>query len=127
MCQMEAHILALVVIDVDGHFLNQVERFAIGRFEILEIGPENVIILAGRQALFKLAVVVGIDFPARLVGLVFAAPDFYVNSIHWSVVGTPHSSNDDSVRLSSGFLSCEQAIPRTESRQENESGNNSEE
>src|SRR5215831_7082788 len=127
MCQMEAHILALVVIDVDGNFLDQVERFSVGWLEVLEIGPENVVILARRQALFKLATVVGIDFPARLIGLVFAATDFYVNSIHWTVIGSPHGPDDHGVRLSSGFLSCEEAIPRTEGRQENESGNNSEE
>src|SRR5215468_2681106 len=109
-----------------GNFLDEVEGFAVGGFEPLEIGPENVIGLARRQALFKLAVVIGIDFPARLIGLVFAASDLYRDSIDGSVVGSPHRPNDHSVGLSSGFLSCEQTIPRTESRQENESGNNPE-
>jgi len=125
-CQVEAHILALVVVDVDGNFLDQVEGLAVGWLEALEVGPENVVRFAGWQPLFKLAVVVGKDFPARLIGLVFAAPDLHGHSIHRSVIGAPHGPDNHSVRLSSGFLSCEQAIPRTESRQENESGDNPE-
>jgi hypothetical protein len=125
-CQVQADVLAFIVIDVDGNLLDEVEGFSIGRLEILEIGPENVVILARRQALFKLAAVIRIDFPSRLIGLVFAAPDFDVNSIHRSVVRAPHGPDNYSVRLSSGFLSCEQAIPRTESWQEDESGDNPE-
>src|SRR5215831_16145280 len=102
------------------------EGLAVGWLEVLEIGPENVVGLARRQALLKLAAVVGIDFPARFIGLVFAAADLHEDSIHWSVIGSPHGPYNHCVRLSSEFLSCEQAIPRTESRQENESSDNPE-
>jgi hypothetical protein len=123
---VEADVLAFVVVDVDGNFLDEVERLAVGWLEVLEIGPKNVVGLTRRQALLKFPVVVGIDFPARLIGLVFAAPDLDGDSIHWSVVRAPHGPDNHSVGLSSGFLSCEQAIPRTESRQENKSGDNPE-
>jgi hypothetical protein len=123
---VQADVLAFVVVDVDGNFLDEVERLAVGWLETLEIGPENVVGLARRQALLKFAVVVGINFPARLIGLVFAAPDLDGDSIYGSVVRAPHGPDNHSVWLSSGFLSFEQAIPRTESRQENKSGDHSE-
>lgn len=33
MCEVQSDVLALVVVDVDGDLLNQVERLAIGGFE----------------------------------------------------------------------------------------------
>jgi hypothetical protein len=123
---VEADVLAFVVVDVDGNLLDEVEGLAVDWLEVLEIGPENVVILTRGQALLKLAVVVGVDFPARFIRLVFATADLHRDPIHWPVVGSPHGSDNHSVRLSSGFLSFEQAIPRTESRQENKSGDNSE-
>jgi hypothetical protein len=126
MCQVHSNVLALVVVDVDCDFLDQVERLAIGGFEVLEVSPENVVGLAGRQALLELTMVVRIDFPSRFVRLVFATPDLYGDSIDRSVVGSPHGPYDHGVGFPSGFLSCQQAIPRTESWLENESGDNSE-
>jgi hypothetical protein len=122
---MEADVLAFIFIDVHRYLLDEVDGLAIGWFESFEIGPENVVGLAGRQALFEFAVVVGIDFPSHLIGLVLAAADFDGDSIYRCVVGSPHRPNDYSVGFSSG-LGCEQAIPRTEGRQENESGDNPE-
>jgi hypothetical protein len=117
---MKADILALVVVDMDGDLLNQVEGLAVGGFEILQIGPENVVGLAGWQALFEFAVVVGVDLPSRLVRLVFATTDLYCDSIHRSIIGSPHCPYDHGVRFPIGFLSMELASPGTEIRQENE-------
>ena len=118
--QMKTNVLALVVVDMDGDLLHEMEGFAVGGFEVLQIGPENVVGVAGWQALLEFAVVVGIDFPSRLVRLVFATPDLHRNSIHRSVIGTPHRPHDDGVRFAFGFLSIEQATRGTEVRQERE-------
>ena len=32
-CEVQSNVLALVVVDVDGDFLNEVKRFAVGGFE----------------------------------------------------------------------------------------------
>jgi hypothetical protein len=117
---MKANVLALVVVDMDGDFLDEVEGFAVGGFEILQIGPENVVGVAGWQALLEFAVVVGIDFPSRLVRLIFATPDLYGDSIYRSVIGTPHRPHDHGVGFPFGFLSIEQVTPGTEIRQEKE-------
>jgi hypothetical protein len=117
---MKTNVLTLVVVDMDGDLLHEVEGFPVGGFEILQIGPENVVGFAGWQALLEFAVVVGIDFPSRLVGLVFATPDFYADSIHRSIIGTPNGPHDHGVGFPFGFLSMEQTTPGTEIRQENE-------
>jgi hypothetical protein len=104
--QVETYILAFVFINVHGNLLDEVNGLAIGWLESLEIDPENVVGIAGWQPLFEFAVVVGIDFPARLIGLIFAAPDLNSDSIDWSVVRSPHGPNDHRVGLSSGILSC---------------------
>jgi hypothetical protein len=117
---MKTNVLALVVVDMDGDLVHEMEGFAVGGLEVLQIGPENIVGVAGWQALLEFAVVVGIDFPPRLVRLVFATPDLHRDSIHRSVIGTPHSPHDHSVRFPFGFLSIEQATPGTEIGQEKE-------
>jgi hypothetical protein len=126
MCQVESNVLALVVVDMDGDFLDEVDRLAVGRFEAFQIGPENVIGLAGGDTLGEFAHMVGVDLPAGFVGLIFSLADFHRDAVHGAIIGAPDGSGYQSVRLPSGFLSCEQAIPRTESWKENESGDNSE-
>jgi hypothetical protein len=66
--QVQTDILAFVVVDVDSHFLGQMDRLAIGRLEPFEIGPHDVFRLASGQALLELPVMVGIDLPANLLG-----------------------------------------------------------
>lgn len=126
MREMEADVLALVVVDVDGNFLNQVDGLAISRFEAFQIGPENVIGFAGRYPLGEFTHVIGVDLPASFIGFVFSLPDLHSDSVHRTIIGSPNGSGDQGVRLPSGFLSFEQAIPRTESWKENECGNYSE-
>jgi hypothetical protein len=90
------------------------DGLAVGGFEGLQVSPKDVVGLAGREALFELTVVIGIDFPSRLIGLVLATPDLYGDAIDWSVIGSPHSPNDQGVGLPAGFLSGEEAIVGTE-------------
>ena len=59
--------------------------------------PENVVRLAGRNALSELAVVVGVEFPLGL--LVFGASDFYFDAVDWMIVWTPDRAEDESVAL----------------------------
>src|SRR3974390_2370348 len=122
MRQMQAYILALVVIDVDGVFLDEVDGLAIGRFEAFQIGPENVIGFTGRDALGEFAHVIGVDLPPSFIGFVFSLSDLHSDAINGAIIRAPDGPGDQGVRLPSGFLSCEQATSRTESRKENERG-----
>ena len=128
MREVEADVLTLVVVDVNGDFLDEVDGLAVNGLEVLEVGPENVVGLAGRQALLELTMVVGIDLPSRFGRFVFATPDLYADSEDRSVVGSPDGPHDYCVRFPAGFLSFEQATPETEIWQENEHerGDNSE-
>jgi hypothetical protein len=102
---VETDVLALVVVDVNGNLLDEMNGLAVGRLEVFEIGPEDIVGITSRKPLFELAVVIGVDFPARFIRFVFAAPYLDGNSIHRSIVGPPHSANDYGVRFPSGFLS----------------------
>jgi hypothetical protein len=123
---MQADVLALVIVDMDGDFLDEMDGLAIGRFESFQVSPEDVIGFAGRNALGEFAHVIGVDLPASFIGFVLSLSDLHSNAVHRAIIGAPDGPGDQSVRLPSGFLSGEQSIPRTESWKENESGNNSE-
>ncbi len=97
--EMNACILSLIVIDVNGHFLGT-ERLAVGCLDALEIRREDVVRIPDGNTLGKLAIVVGVDFPLGL--LIFGATDLDLHPVDGTVVGSPHCAKDESVIL--GFL-----------------------
>jgi hypothetical protein len=113
---MQSSVFAFIVIDVDGHFLDEAQRLAIGGLEALEIGPEDIVGFACGDALGKLAHVVGIEFPLGL--LVFGAAYFHRDAVHRAVVGTPHGAGDKSVGLAFGLRGREETLLGTERRKE---------
>src|SRR5258708_7466322 len=113
---MQSSVFALVVINVDGHFLTQAQWLAVGGLEMLEIGREDVVRLAGGNALGKLAHVVGIDFPLRL--FVLGAADFDGYPVHGTIVRAPDCTGDESVGFVFGLRGREEIQLRIESWQE---------
>src|SRR5262245_43781452 len=99
MFQVEADILAFVMVDVDSHFLGQMDRLAIGRLETLQIGPNNVLCFAGREALLELPMMVGIDFPADFLGFVGGFTNLDSDAVDGQVVWAPHGSYNQGVRF----------------------------
>src|SRR5579863_561038 len=97
--QVQAGILALVVIDVDRHFLGQVEGFAVGGLEVFEVGPENVVGFTGRNALGEFTVMVGVEFPADFAGFVGGTANFNRHAVDGLIVRTPDRAEDDRVGL----------------------------
>jgi len=120
--QMEADILALVFVDVDGDFLNEVDRLPIGGLESFQIRPEDVVGLTGRNSLGKLSHVIGVEFPADFLHLIGTLADFHGNAVHGVIIGSPDGPDDQRVGLPSGFLGCEQATLRTKGWQEKQRG-----
>src|ERR1700722_4948216 len=94
---MQTGVLAFVVINVDGYFLGQVQRPAVDEFEAFEIGPENVVGLAGGYALGEFAVVIGIQFPPNFLGLIAGSPDLHSNPVKGMIVWSPDCSKDEGV------------------------------
>src|SRR5271154_2442599 len=92
---MQSGVFAFVVIDVNGDFLHQVHRLAVGGLEAFEVGPDDVVVFAGRNALGELAVVVGIHLPLGL--LVFGAADFYFDPVDGTIVRSPDRAHDQGV------------------------------
>ena len=100
MFEMQSDVLALVVVDVDGDFLNQPKRLAIGRFEALQVGPENVVSLARRNALGELSHMIGVELPADFLRLIASLAYFHRDAVEGTVIGSPDSSGDQGVRFS---------------------------
>jgi hypothetical protein len=119
---MQANILALVFVDMDGDLLNQMNRLAANGFQALQISGENVVSLAGGNALGELSHVIGVELPTHFVRLIAAFANFHRNAVHGPVIGSPDGSGDQGVGLSSGFLCGEQAILRAEGWQEKQRG-----
>src|SRR5580692_2003508 len=110
---MQAGVFAFVVVDVDGDFFDQAQRAAVGGFQAFEVGGEDVVGVAGRNALGELAHVVGVDLPLRF--FVFGAADFYEDAIDRVVVWSPDGAGDDRVvGLSLGRRGGEEIVCRTE-------------
>jgi len=95
--QVQAGVFALVVVDVDGDFLDQVEGPAVGGFDVLEIGRKDIVALAGGNALGEFAVVVGEEFPADSFGLVGGAANPYGDAVDGVVVGPPDGAEDEAI------------------------------
>src|SRR5579863_2676295 len=92
---MQSSVFPFVVINMDGDFLHQAQRLAVGGFVALEVGPENIVGLAGRNSLCELAMVVGIDFPLGFLAL--GGTDFHGDAIDRMVVRAPDRAEDDGV------------------------------
>src|SRR5271166_609928 len=118
---MQSGVFAFVVINVDGDFLDQAQRAAVGGLETLEVGGENVVGIAGGNALGELAHVVGVDFPADFFGFVLGAADFHGDTIDRMVVGSPDRAGNESVWLTLGRRSGEKPVWRTGRRTEHRS------
>jgi len=101
---VESDILTFVVVDVDRNFFDKAELPAVGGFESLEIGGEDVVVFLRWQLYFEFSTVVGNGLPANLAGLIFPAADFDRNSLDWVIVRAPDRADDDGVGLTLGFL-----------------------
>ena len=121
MFEVEAYILALVVVDVDSDFFDQVEGLAVFGLVAFEIGPHNVFGFFRGKALLELAVMVGVDLVADFLGLVGGFTNFDGNTVDRPIVGAPNRANDYRERLFLGTLSSKKGILRTERWQEEQS------
>jgi len=113
---MQSGVFALVVVDVDGDFLNQAERLAVGGFDAFQVGGKNVIGFADGNPLGEFSHVVGINFPLGF--FVFGAANFYGNAIHGMIVRAPDGAGDESVGLAFGLRGGEEFLMRAEGRRE---------
>ena len=116
MSQVKAGIFPLIIVNMNGDILKQVERPPVGGLEVLQIGGQDVVGFPGGNAHGEFTVMVGIEFPLGL--LVFGAADFYEYAVDWAVVRTPDRSRDQSVGLVVGSLGCMQAFLKAETGQE---------
>ena len=116
MSQVQACVFPFVVVNVHGDILKQVEGPAVGGFEVLYIGGEDVVGFTGRNALGKFPVMIGIDFPFGL--LIVGAANLDGNTVNRMIVGTPDGSGDQGVGLVVRPLSRKQVSPKAQARQE---------
>src|SRR5579872_7585520 len=93
-------------------------RLAVSRFVAFEVGPDNVFSFPDGQALFKLTVMVGVDFPTNLLRLIGGFADLDRDAVDGQIVRSPNRTDDQRVGLSLGPLSREQRVGRVERRQE---------
>ena len=73
---MKTDVRTLVIVDMHGYFGARLQFLAGGQFVALHVRPNNVIGLAGGQALGELAGVIGIKLPADFLVLVMASRIF---------------------------------------------------
>ena len=121
MFEVEADVLALIIVDVHRDFLDQVEGLAITGLVAFEIGPDDVFGFFCGQALLKLPVMVGVDLVADFLGLVGRFANFDGDAVDGSIIRTPHGADDHCERLFLRMLSSKKGVPRTEGRQEKRS------
>ena len=96
---MQTGVFPLVVEDMHGNFLGQVQRLAVGGLETFEVGREDVVGLAGGNALGKLTVMVGVEFPAHFAGFVLGTANLDPDTIHRTIIRPPDGTEDESVGL----------------------------
>src|SRR5450432_2396215 len=94
---MQSSVLAFIVINVDGDFLDQTQRLAVGGFVTLKVGPENVVGFAGENALGELAIVIGIELPLGF--LILGTADLHGHAVDGMVVRPPDRPKDQCVGL----------------------------
>src|ERR1017187_4660962 len=115
---MQSAVFAFIVINMNGDFLDEANGLAVGGFPAFEIGGEDVVGLAGRNALGKFAHVIGNDLPAGLLGFIGSAADFHRDAVHGMIVRTPDRSGNESVGLAFGLRGGEESLVSSEHRQE---------
>lgn len=113
MSEVKTDVLALVFVDVDGDFPDQMNGLAVGRLKAFQVGREDIVRFASWDALGEFSHVIRVDLPADLFRLVAALADSYGDAIDGAIVGSPDGAGDQGVGLASGLLS-EQAIMGTE-------------
>ena len=94
---MQASVGALFILDMDGYLRTGFQVLAGRQLIVLEVGPQNVVGLAGRYALRKFPLVVGVEFPAGV--FLAGGADFDLYAIHRVTVGVPHGAIDERVGL----------------------------
>jgi hypothetical protein len=105
---MKTHVSTLVAVNMYGHFGARLQLPACGQLVVLYISPDDVVVLASGHSLRELAGVIGIEFPANLLGIIAGQPNPYLDPIERPGVGTPDGSEDQRVRL--GPLATESAV-----------------
>jgi hypothetical protein len=96
---MQARVLALVAVNVDGDLLDQVKGLAVGGLKAFQVGPEDVVGLSGGNALGKLTMMVGVEFPANFLGFIRGAPNLHGYAVKGAIIWAPDGSKDEGVRL----------------------------
>src|ERR1017187_4341691 len=94
---MKTDVRTLVVVDMHGDFGARLQLSARGQLVAFHVRRNDVVRLAGGQALGELAGVIGIELPARF--FVVGPPDLYFDPVERVPVGVPNGSKDDCVRL----------------------------
>src|ERR1700691_4573729 len=64
-------------------------------FKTLQVGPDHIVLLARRNVLSELSVVIRILFPAGF--LLIVAPNLYLHSVNRVVIWPPHCSEDQGI------------------------------
>src|SRR5208282_349149 len=95
---MKTDVRTLVIVDMHGHFGARLQLSARGQLVALHVRRNDVVRLAGGQALGELAGVIGIELPARFFVLVAGPPDLYFDPVERVPVGIPNRSKDYRVR-----------------------------
>lgn len=99
---MQADIGTLFIVDMDGYLRTRLQVPARRQLIVLEVSPDEVIGLAGRNALGELALMVREQLPLRL--LVVGAADLYFHSVQRTSVGVKYGSKDKCVVFSRGMV-----------------------
>jgi hypothetical protein len=96
---MEADVDAFVVLYVDWNLLDEMQRLSIGGFHAFEIGFDDVVGLAGGNALGEFSRVVGKSLPLRF--FIRDATNLDFDSVDGVIVGSPDGAEDKSVGVGS--------------------------
>src|SRR5690349_7022943 len=99
---MQSGVLALIVINVDGYFLDQPQRLAVDRFIPFQISPEDVVGFPRGNTLGELAIVIGKELPLGF--LILGTPDLYGHAVDGTVVRSPNGSKNECVGLLLGVM-----------------------
>jgi hypothetical protein len=99
---VEAYVFAFVVINVYLGFSDLVQRLAVGSLDPFKIGRQDVIRLAGGNALGEFAAMVRVNLPLGF--LVLSAADLDRDAVNGAVVGAPDCPENQGVLVFAGLL-----------------------
>src|SRR6202142_709668 len=94
---MQTEVLALVILDVDPDLSILMQLLAINRLITLQVGPDQVVCRARRQALSKLSTMIREQLPTRF--LLVRPANLHLDTIQRMVVRSPHRTENKCVRL----------------------------